>query len=185
MVSDKARQKYLDKLNKKSKHSATHGELVFQQLFGTQTIRAYAGGYISVGGVFKEPEPEKLLGINFDVSTGKKTGLGRAVGAVVTSGLSLLSGNVRGDVYIAIQTDKSNHMVHSQFPTTEEVAELRRLELITQQFLSQNQQAIGASEVPTQESSVAAQIQSLASLVEQGLLTDEEFASAKAKLLGI
>ncbi len=38
---------------------------------------------------------------------------------------------------------------------------------------------------PPQEEDTTAQIQNLAALNKQGVLTDEEFAAAKAKILGI
>ena len=49
-----------------------------------------------------------------------------------------------------------------------------------QQYQEQPQQA----EAPPEEDSTA-QLQNLAQLHSQGVLTDEEFAAAKAKLLGI
>jgi membrane protease subunit (stomatin/prohibitin family) len=49
-----------------------------------------------------------------------------------------------------------------------------------QQYQEQPQQA----QVPPEEDSTA-QLQNLAQLHSQGVLTDEEFAAAKAKLLGI
>ena len=181
MTSEKSRQKLLARFSKKSKYSSTCGDLVFQELIGTETIRVYANGYISVGGVFKETEPEKLLSINIDVQTAKKTGLGRAVAAGLTAGLNLATGNIRGDVYVAIQTDKSSKMVHSQFPTSTEVSELRRLEVITQQMLERRNQP----EVAQPAEDIALQLSKLGELAAAGLLSDEEFTAAKSKLLGI
>mgnify|MGYP000452762998 CR=1 FL=1 len=179
--SEKLRLKLLAKATKKSKYAATCGEIVFQHLFDGQTIRLYSGGYISIGGIFKEPQPEKLIAINFDVSTSKKTGLGRFVGAALTDGSSLLgTGNIRGDVYIAIQTEESNSVVHSSSPTTDDVAEIRRLELLTQQIL------ISKSVInPTTERTIAEEVEKLGILRDRELLTEEEFVEAKAKLLGL
>jgi membrane protease subunit (stomatin/prohibitin family) len=47
------------------------------------------------------------------------------------------------------------------------------------------QQAPQAAAPPPQEDDATAQLQNLANLHAQGVLTDEEFAAAKAKILGI
>ena len=52
-----------------------------------------------------------------------------------------------------------------------------------QQQYAQEQQ--DAQEAPAPEDDSTAQLQNLAALHTQGVLTDEEFAAAKAKILGI
>ena len=52
-----------------------------------------------------------------------------------------------------------------------------------QQYAPEPQQY--AQEAPTPEDDATAQLQNLAALHTQGVLTDEEFAAAKAKILGI
>ena len=47
------------------------------------------------------------------------------------------------------------------------------------------QQAAAAAPPPPQEDDATAQLQNLANLHAQGVLTDEEFAASKAKILGI
>ena len=49
----------------------------------------------------------------------------------------------------------------------------------------QYQQQAQAAPPPEPEDDAAAQLQNLAQLHSQGVLTDEEFAAAKAKILGI
>jgi membrane protease subunit (stomatin/prohibitin family) len=53
-----------------------------------------------------------------------------------------------------------------------------------QQQYAQDQQQY-AQEAPAPEDDATAQLQKLAALHTQGVLTDEEFAAAKAKILGI
>jgi Short C-terminal domain len=53
-----------------------------------------------------------------------------------------------------------------------------------QQQYAQDQQQY-AQEAPAPEEDATAQLQNLAKLHTQGVLTDEEFAAAKAKILGI
>ena len=48
-----------------------------------------------------------------------------------------------------------------------------------------DQQQQYAQEAPAAEDDATAQLQNLAKLHTQGVLTDEEFAAAKAKILGI
>ena len=52
-----------------------------------------------------------------------------------------------------------------------------------QQYAQEQQYAPEAQEAP--EDDATAQLQNLAKLHTQGVLTDEEFAAAKAKILGI
>jgi Short C-terminal domain len=47
------------------------------------------------------------------------------------------------------------------------------------------EEAPAPAPAPTQEEDATAQLQNLAQLHNQGVLTDEEFAAAKAKILGI
>jgi hypothetical protein len=52
-----------------------------------------------------------------------------------------------------------------------------------QQYAQEPQQY--APEAPAEEDDATAQLQKLAALHTQGVLTDEEFAAAKAKILGL
>jgi hypothetical protein len=54
-----------------------------------------------------------------------------------------------------------------------------------EQDAQQYQQQAPAAPPPEPEDDSAAQLQNLAQLHTQGVLTDEEFAAAKAKILGI
>jgi membrane protease subunit (stomatin/prohibitin family) len=54
-----------------------------------------------------------------------------------------------------------------------------------QQYQQDPQQYQQAAPPPEPEDDSAAQLQNLAQLHSQGVLTDEEFAAAKAKILGI
>jgi membrane protease subunit (stomatin/prohibitin family) len=53
------------------------------------------------------------------------------------------------------------------------------------QAYAQQQAAAAAAAPPPQEDDAIAQLQNLANLHAQGVLTDEEFAASKAKILGI
>ena len=185
MSSDKRREKELARLTKKSKFATEFGSIVFQQLIGMDTLRLYSRGFVSVGGVIKEPKPDKLVNLSIDVETSKKTGVGRAVAGVVTWGANLaLTGNVRGDIYVNVQTDKGITSIHERFPTNDLVAELRRLEMIAASLLNTNGAVAvqAASEVQTTDTE---KLEQLKSLFEKGLIDADEYAAAKAKLLGL
>ena len=53
------------------------------------------------------------------------------------------------------------------------------------QAFAQQQAAAAAAPPPPQADDATAQLQNLANLHAQGVLTDEEFAASKAKILGI
>ena len=54
-----------------------------------------------------------------------------------------------------------------------------------QQYAEQAAAAAPAAPPPPQQDDATAQLQNLANLHAQGVLTDEEFAASKAKILGI
>ena len=54
-----------------------------------------------------------------------------------------------------------------------------------QQYAQQQQQYAPPPQAAPAEEDATAQLQNLAALNKQGVLTDEEFAAAKAKILGI
>lgn len=54
-----------------------------------------------------------------------------------------------------------------------------------QQYAQEEQQYAQEAPPPPAEDDATAQLQNLAKLHTQGVLTDEEFAAAKAKILGI
>ena len=54
-----------------------------------------------------------------------------------------------------------------------------------QQYAQEQQQYAQEAPPPEAEDDATAQLQNLAKLHSQGVLTDEEFAAAKAKILGI
>ena len=54
-----------------------------------------------------------------------------------------------------------------------------------QQYAPEPQQYAPPAPAPAEEDDATAQLQKLAALHTQGVLTDEEFAAAKAKILGL
>jgi hypothetical protein len=148
-------------------------------------LRLYSKGFASIGGVFKESLPEKLIGLNIDVQTAKKTGPGRLVAGVLTSGANLLlTGNVRGDIYVNVQTDKGFRSIHERFPSNDLIAELRRLEMIVSSLLNPTDAGAIQTAPPTHTTDTE-KLEQLKAHFENGLIDAEEYAAAKAKLLGL
>ena len=118
----------------------------------------------------------------------QKTGLGRAVGATATAGLSLFGPNKRGSVYLTIVTDQTTHVLTSSPPTEWDIEAMLKIEgagraLLQRQAEQPPQTQHGSPQKPTQEDLVQ-QLDRLAQMHASGSLTDSEFAAAKERLLG-
>lgn len=160
-----------------------YGDEVLNKPFAFSTVTLYSKGYVRVKGGFGliKSAPQKLIAIDYSADITKKTGLGRASAAVLTGGLNLLSSNKRGDAYLTIVTDVQTHSLRSEGPTAMELSN-------GQALASTGRALIGASDsgvtIPTDDSDIADQLQKLTKLHKAGALTDEEFAAAKARILG-
>lgn len=90
------------------------GNLVVSEVFGGKTVAIYRNGYVRVAMFMRESVKfEKLIGIETSADITKKTGAGRAAGAVMTGGMNLLSSNKRGDVYLTVVTDENVYALRS------------------------------------------------------------------------
>lgn len=90
------------------------GTLVTSGTFGGRTIHIHRNGYVRVAVFMRQSVKfEKLIGIETSADITKKTGAGRAAGAVLTGGLNLMSSNKRGDVYLTIVTDENVYSLRS------------------------------------------------------------------------
>ena len=95
------------------------GQAVVSASFGGKNVTIYERGFVKVAGLLSlSAPPEKLLTIEATSDVGKKSGPGRAAGAMMTGGLNLLTSNKRGDVYLLISTDKNTYVLHETPPTT-------------------------------------------------------------------
>lgn len=70
---------------------------------------------------------EFLTGLEFSNDTTKKTGPGRAVGAIPTVGLNLLTPNIRGDIYLTVTTTGGAYVLHDGHPSVGTVTACRKL----------------------------------------------------------
>jgi hypothetical protein len=76
-----------------------------------------------------------------------------------------------------------NRGAQKQAAADQNAAQQQQLEAQQQQLEAQQQQA--AAPAAPAEDPTTAELQKLATMHTQGILTDEEFAASKAKLLGI
>lgn len=73
-------------------------------------------------------EPRKLISIELDTqNVTKKTGVGRGVAAVITTGFSLAAApSNRGDIYLTIVTEEEVFALHQTLPRDNEIKELKK-----------------------------------------------------------
>jgi hypothetical protein len=162
------------------------GDVALETVFGTKKIAIYKNGYIRISsgmGLVKS-DAQKLLHIDGDTQITKKTGLGRAAGAVLTMGVNLASPNRRGNLTLSITTDRDVHVISKEMPYDHDIKAMHQLVAAGKAVIAARDARAGRS-APAQSSSpsLGQQISELNDLRESGLLTDAEFEAAKAKLL--
>lgn len=167
---------------------AKYGPELVTARFASLTITIFGNGYVRISALLGlvEGAMEELLAISGDTDITKKTGVGRVAGAILTNGLNLGTPNQRGNVYLTISTNVDTYAFVSQTPDSGTIANM-------QAIVSAGTAALARAEAMRQPKSVASpvgqpldlsvQLRNLAELKSSGLLTDEEFAKAKAKLL--
>lgn len=184
------------RLAKKGEDPAIIGRKVTSQIFANRSITIYENGYVKVRGLLGG-SPEKLLQITSSADVTKKTGLGRAVGAVASAGWNMIGSNKRGDVYLVIVTDRTTHTLHTDQPYAHDIRAARTLEAAGQATLARvaalgsTPTEVAGAGVPSSAASppppaapdLTAQLSTLAELHRSGVLSDDEFAAAKARLL--
>ena len=167
---------------------AAAGDVVHKGSFGGTVVWVYSGGYVRIDdaamtkwGMSDSARFEKLLSVKFTTMTRDKSSGGRAVGAVMSLGLSTFASNERIESFLAIVTDRKVHKLDCT-----RAAGLA-LEAVAQGVIDASR-AAGAAQtaVATQGAAptAAEQLRQLADLHKDGILSDDEFAAAKAKVLG-
>lgn len=162
------------------------GELISSGSFHTKKFRFFENGYVAVDGWASKGLPERLIDITASVDVQKKTGLGRAAAGVLTAGMNLAAPNTRGDVYLYVVTEETTHTVHLDPPSPSEINNARKVEALGKACLARAEKNSGKTSLePAKESDISSQLEKLVGFHEAGVLSDAEFAAAKAKLLGI
>jgi hypothetical protein len=164
------------------------GEVAVSAPFGTRWVTIYSKGYIKVSsglGLMKG-DVEKLLDIFGESDITKKSGLGRAAGAVFTMGANItLSPNQRGNLYLTIATEKNTHSLMWDRPDATSIKNMNKLVSAGKAAIARGRVPSGVeASSPTQSRDLSDQLAQLAKLHATGVLSDDEFSAAKAKLLG-
>jgi hypothetical protein len=155
---------------------------------GGTAVWVYSGGYVRFDNnaltkwdMSEKAKFEKLLSVKFTTMTRDKSSGGRAVGAVLTLGLNAFASNERIESFLSIATDRKVHKLDCTRAAG--VA----LEAAAQGVIDASR-AAGAAQtsVVTQAAApnVADQLRQLADLHSDGIISDDEFNAAKARLLG-
>jgi|688.fasta_scaffold539621_2 hypothetical protein len=170
------------------------GRLVLDEICAGKSVRVYERGYVRVSGVVlgkKSASFEKLKGVSSTSDVTKKSGLGRAVGAAATLGANLVfSPNKRGDMYLTITTDLNTHMIHMSPPTESDLKAMHKIAATCESLLNSSTPNVEMAEPEAvvtantnSTSSLSEEIMKLSQLRDSGLLSEDEFNAAKAKLL--
>lgn len=161
------------------------GSVVAQELFAAKMVTIYQNGFVKVRGLLGG-SPERLQAISATSDITKKSGLGRGAAALATGGLNLLSPNKRGDVYLVIVTDQTTHTLHTDMPTANDLKNAKTLEAAGLAVLArQSATAVAGEEAPPAgQKSVAEQLREMKALLDEGVITQEDFDKFKAGLIG-
>lgn len=168
------------------------GRCVAEGVVAGKRVKIYEKGYVQVG-MFKLGQPERLVGINASDMSSQKTAIGRGIVGVATLGANImLTPNKRGSLYLVIVTDRKTHTLTLSPPTNSDLKAMHKLEAAGKAVLAALAvQPPAAASSPTarpaatsDEAPLPVQLEQLAQLHSSGALTDEEFATAKQRLLG-
>ena len=150
-------------------------------------VSIYDEGFVKIGGRYEE-----LLGISGDTAVSKKSGLGRGVGIVASAvltpfpGINLLLPGQRGRISLTIITDKKTHVLSTDQVHETAVRDYQKLLGAGQAVLQQIQLRTIAGVAPDSNApDLGSQLKQISDLHAQGILSDDEFAAAKTKLLGL
>jgi hypothetical protein len=175
------------KEERKEEKLASFGKCVLDTMFDTYRVRLFDKGFIQIDSFAIPSEPQKLLKIEAEANITRKGAFGRSAGAIagtlVGAGpLNMLSPSNRGDLHIVIVTDEETHTLRTAYTTKDNVNALHEIETRGKALIESLSPA--TKNVETKVSlGLSEELEKLASLKEQGLLSDEEFAAAKAKLI--
>lgn len=175
------------------------GRELLNVVFAGKIVRLYDGGYVRIcmtfpGKTVMNSTPfERLLAVSHSGDVTKKSGLGRTVAAGLTLGANLLTPSNRGDLFISLVTEANTHLLHTSRPTKEDLGSINQIVAVANLILESNrsqttdQQGFPSEVNPNgiqEGSSLASELKNLAELKMKGLLSDAEFETVKARLLG-
>jgi hypothetical protein len=171
----------------KTELKAKTGKVIFKQLLGLKRLIIFENGYVQVGLM---GTPEKLLSVDGDINIVRKGAFGRTAGGLAGTlvGLgpvNMLSPSNRGDLSLTIVTDVSAHSFHDDVPMKDTIKAFREAELRCKALLKslEDSSTNSVQESASSKLGLSEELEKISKLKEQGLLSEEEFAAAKAKLI--
>ena len=187
-----------EKLAREKRELELFGRKVIEEMFAGKWVRIYDKGYVKVSGMLNKNGVafEKLRAISGSADVTKKTGLGRAIVAVPTLGLNLMTTpNKRGDMYLNITTDRKTYSLHMSPPIEREMKAMHKIASAGQGVLDALERQASApvatssptpaprTQPPVAQKSAVDELTKLVELHDKGALTDAEFSAMKAKLI--
>ncbi len=176
---------------------ALHGDVVAEEDFGGMLSGAmsgvvggkvwlYARGYVRVG--TSGSPVEKLMSIKYTEQIGQdKSAGGRAVARFATLGLSDMASNERRDSFLTIATDGNVYTLVAKGSQARMAAVTGRNLEATGQALIEARRSEQTQPTVVQQAALEVgavdKLKQIAELHRDGILSDDEFAAAKAKLL--
>lgn len=162
------------------------GRCVLAKTFAMRDIKLYANGYVSVGnGWFKEKH-EKLVAISADRAVQEKSRGGRGMATFATMGVSTLHSTENFKAFLTIVTESETHSLQAEgahaYKTALALATAGTA-LIKPESVAQAATGPVETTPSAPGNGLAEQLRDLATLHTEGVLSDAEFESAKAKLL--
>ena len=187
-----------EKLAREKRELELFGRKVLDEMCAGKWVQIYDKGYVKVSGMLNKNGAvfEKLRAISGSADVTKKTGLGRAIVAVPTMGLNLMTTpNKRGDMYLNITTERKTHSLHMSPPTEREMKAMHKIASAGQGVLDALERQASApvatssptpaprTQPPVAQKSAVDELTKLVELHDKGALTDAEFSAMKAKLI--
>lgn len=165
---------------KKAALDEKYGKEVLSEMLNLTVVQIFQKGYVRF---HMSGDYEKLLSVEVMANNlTKKSGFGRGVGAVFTMGMSLATPNTRGDVIVTILTDKKAR-TFELLPDAHNLKSSQKVAQVAKMILNQAEATDGKASRQS-SSDLGEGLEKLVKLHKSGALSDEEFAKAKAKLIG-
>ena len=200
--ADREREKGLEEQRRRELDRQA-GRQVLSEMFGSRQVALFANGFVTVSLGFGRPKYQKLIAIKADRAIQDKSAGGRALAAMATAGVSTLYSNENFKSFLTIVTEGQTFSLQDQGARTYQIAlklATAGSALIESSARTPPPPAAGeppvASTVPNVTTAstpspgesppvndLATQLRDLAALHDSGVLSDEEFAAAKARVL--
>lgn len=170
------------------------GRVLAAETFSGYRIEICENGYVRVAPLLMTAgtQYERLMGIDASADVSKKSAFGRGLGVVATAGLSSLSSNKRGDVYLTIVTDVKVHKMHVDPPTAGSLKASKSLasagktvlEMVARHDAAKTQpSAVRAAVAAPAPQSVSDRLRELTSMRDDGLVSLDEYEAMRQKVL--